>query len=64
MWLRPFALKNADLGVTEPSLVVHRLDRFKDNLGRGLQVGQGSVDLLGLDDDEPVDKVRVHRPER
>ena len=50
--------------MTEPPLVVHRLDGVEDNLGRGLQVRQSSVHLLGLDDDEPVDKVRVHCPER
>ena len=64
LWLYPLALKDADLGVTEPPLVVHRLDGVEYNLGGSLQVGQGSVDLLGLDDDEPVDKVRIHRPER
>ena len=64
LWLCPLALKNADLGVTKPPLVVHRLDGVEYNLGGSLQVGQGSVDLLGLDDDEPVDKVRIHRPVR
>ena len=42
--------------------VIHGLDRFENDLSAALQVGHSSVDFLGLDDDEAVDKVRVNCP--
>ena len=50
--------------MAQPPLVIHCLDRFQNDLGATLQVRHGSVDFLRLDDDEPVDKVRVNCPDR
>merc|ERR1719192_1127204 len=49
------------LGVSEPPLVVHGLDRGKDDGSTLLQIWLGCVHLL-RHDDEPVDKVGVDRP--
>ena len=49
--------------MANPPLVIHGLDRFKNDLSGGLQVRQGSVHFLGFDDDEAVDKVGVHSPD-
>ena len=49
--------------MAQPPLVIHCLDRFQNDLGATLQVRHSSVDFLRLDDDEPVDKVGVHRPD-
>ena len=51
------------LGVAESPLVIHRLDGGENDLGAFLQVRHGGVHFLWLDDDEPVDKVGVHRPD-
>ena len=48
-----------DLGVAEPPPVVDRLDALQDDLGGSLEVSSTGVDLLGLDDDEPVLEVQV-----
>ena len=50
--------------MAQPPLVIHCLDRFQNDLGATLQVRHSSVDFLRLDDDEPVDKVRVNCPDR
>ena len=55
MWLRPFALKNADLGVTEPPLVVHLLDGLEDDLCSRLEVRGRHVHLDDDGDDDDDD---------
>ena len=50
------------LGVAESPLVVHRLDRGKNDGGAFLQVRHGGVHFLWLDDDETMDKVGIDSP--
>ena len=52
------------LGVAESPLVMHRLDRFENDLSGSLQVRHGGMDFLWLDDDEAVDKVGIHSPDK
>ena len=52
------------LGMANPPLVIHGLDRFENDLSASLQVRHGCVHFLGLDDDEAVDKVSIHRPDK
>ena len=49
--------------MANPPFIIHGLDRFENDLGAGLQVRHGGVHLLGLDDDEAVDKVGIHGPD-
>ena len=48
--------------MANPPLIIHGLDRLENYLGGSLQVRHGSVHLLGLDDDEAVNKVGIHSP--
>ena len=52
------------LGVAESPLVMHRLDRFENDLSGSLQVRHGGMNFLWLDDDEAVDKVGIHSPDK
>ena len=49
--------------MAEPPLIVHLLDRFQNDLCSLFQVGAARVNLFRLDDDEPVNKVRIDSPE-
>ena len=51
-----------DLGVAQPPLVVHLLAGLEDNLRCLLVVVLACMNLLGLDDDEPVLEVGVEGP--
>ena len=53
-----------DLGVAKPPLVVHLLDRLQNCLCSCFQVGATLMNLLWLDDDEPVNKVRIDGPDK
>ena len=50
--------------MANPPLVIHGLDRFENDLSASLQVRHGSMDFLRLDDDETVDKVGIHSPDK
>ena len=50
--------------MAKPPLIVHLLDRLQNDLCSLLQVGAALVNLFRLDDDEPVNKVRVDSPNK
>ena len=52
-----------DLGMAQSPLVVHGLNGGKNDLGGFFEVRQGGVNFLWLDDDEAMDKVRIHSPD-
>ena len=50
--------------MAEPPLIIHLLDRLQNDLCSLLQVGAALVNLFRLDDDEPVNKVRIDGPDK
>ena len=50
--------------MAKPPLIVHLLDRFQNDLCSLFQVGAARVNLFRLDDDEPVNKVRIDGPDK